>query len=393
MKTALNSLHIYKRCAALLVILACMIPFAMALADAEDFAVVHRTNQLNLRSGPTSSSTRLGGYAKGTWVEVIGERNNWYEVLCPDGKTGYMSKNYLDKGSTQRVNLGVVTNPKATSFLNLRATPSYSAEVLGIYYNGVPFRIHSYSNGWYKVTVDGVDGYFRQEYLARSYGVYGDEVATITTPNNSALNMRTGPGKGYSLIRQYRGGQYVMVLTKGNGWWKVSVDGRIGFMSSDFLEDGILQGGALKPSDEPASGSGSGLPYAVVTNPRATQVLNLRQEPDTASTVLGSFRNGVRVTVLSQGSEWCHVTVDHTGDTGYMMTKYLKLYNLPSRATMTVTHPQGSFANLRRFSSMNAAVLDRVSHGRTVEVLIPGDDWCKVRYNGTTGYMVTYFLK
>lgn len=388
MKKALNSLHIYKRCIVLLVVLACVLPFAVAIAGAEDFAVVHGTSQLNLRAQPNSSSTRLGGYAKGTWVEVIGQKNNWYQVIGPDGKTGYMSKNYLDKGPSQAVNIGVVANPKSTSYLNLRSTPSYSAEVLGIYYNGVPFRIHSYSNGWYKVTVDGLTGYFRQEYITRSYGPYGESVATIRTPNNSALNFRHGPDKSYDLIRQYRGGQYVMVLTKGTDWWKVSVDGRIGFMSSDFLEEGIHRGN----SQAPESSSPSGQPYGVVNNPRSTQVLNLRQEPDTLSTVLGSFRNGTRVTVLAQGSEWCHVSVDATGDTGYMMTTYLKLYNLPSRPTRKVSHPQNSFVNLRRWSGMNAAVLNRVPHGRSVEILVPGADWCKVRYNGVTGYMVSYFL-
>lgn len=394
MKTALIKMDFYKRCAALLVFLACAIPFAAAVADAEDYAVVHRTNSLNLRSGPSSSYSRLGGYPKGTWVEVIGERNNWYEVLCPDGKTGYMSKNYLDMGPSQRVNIGVVTNPKSTSFLNLRATPSYSAKVLGIYYNGVPFKILSYANGWYKVTVDGVNGYFREEYISRSYGIYGEDVATIVTPNNTALNLRSGPGRNHGVLRQYRGGEYIMVLAKSDDWWKVCADGRVGFMSSEFLKDGLLQGGPLNSSgNSNGSASNSKLPYGIVANPRSTQVLNLRQQPDTASLILDSFRNGVKVSILEQGSEWCHVTVEDTGDTGYMMTAYLTLHNLPARATRTVNHPDGTFVNLRRFSDINAAVLNRVPHGRTIEILTPGEEWCKVRYNGMTGYMVTAFLK
>ena len=35
----------------------------------------------------------------------------------------------------------------------------------------------------------------------------------------------------------------------------------------------------------------------------------------------------------------------------------------------------------------------RMPHGAVVTVLIPGDDWVKVNYNGYTGYAVTYFLK
>lgn len=396
MKTTRLTHRFYQRCVAFILALWMMIPVASAgAATPSEFAMVYNTTSLNLRADATSSSSWRGAYAAGTWVEITGEKNNWYSVITPDGKTGYMSKNFLTKGNTHSEYVGIVSNPAGTSFLNLREAPSYTAKVLGIYYNGVPFRINDYANGWYDVTVDGVDGYFRQEYVTRKYMVCGDRVATIQTPNNTALNLRSGPSKDYGIIRQYRGGQYVMVLAKGKSWWKVSVDGHVGFMSSDFLVDGIHRGGPTSGSSGNSSSSGSTnthYGYGIVTNPRSTQVLNLRQEPDTSSRVLGSFRNGVRVTILDQGSEWCHVMVDSTGDVGYMMTQYLNLHNLPSKPMMTVTHPQGSFVNLRRWSSMNAAVLTRVSDGRTVEVLIPGEDWCKVRYNGTTGYMVSYFL-
>ena len=38
-------------------------------------------------------------------------------------------------------------------------------------------------------------------------------------------------------------------------------------------------------------------------------------------------------------------------------------------------------------------VLARVPSGSTVTVLTPGDEWCKVQYQGHTGYMLTYFLQ
>ena len=35
----------------------------------------------------------------------------------------------------------------------------------------------------------------------------------------------------------------------------------------------------------------------------------------------------------------------------------------------------------------------RVPSGGNVTVLMPGPDWCKVKYTGITGYMMTYFLQ
>ena len=41
----------------------------------------------------------------------------------------------------------------------------------------------------------------------------------------------------------------------------------------------------------------------------------------------------------------------------------------------------------------SAAVSVTLASGKKVTVLVPGDTWTKVKYNGTTGYMMTRVLK
>lgn len=391
----------YKRCvgflAATLLICCCAVT---ALAE-DTFAVVYGTNSLNLRDQPTTSGEWLGAYPRGTWVTVNGSSGNWYSVETADGKAGYMSKNYLTRGATSKSTVAVVSNPKASSFLNLRKTPSYNAKVLRILYNGVPLKVLGSSNGWYRVSLFGEEGYVRSEYVTRRSYVASDTVATIKTPNNSALNMRGGPGTNYSTIRQFAGDRYVMVLAKGTKWWRVSIDGYVGFMSAEYLQEGLKAALDLKPGGLPGGTSGGGTggqptggAYGIVTNPRATQYLNLREKASTSSTSIGQYWNGERVSILRQGTEWCEVYVDDDGITGYMMTRYLKLYNAKNTPTLRVSQPQGSFVNLRSAPSLtNSNVLLRVSSGKNVTVVAPGDDWVKVKYNGYTGYMVASFLK
>lgn len=161
-------------------------------------------------------------------------------------------------------------------------------------------------------------------------------------------------------------------------------------MSASFLRDGVIKPSFSTGSSTPSQNKG----YGIVTNPRSNQVLNLRESASTTSKVISQHGNGTRVTILGQGTEWCKVRVDRTGKEGYMMTKYLTLYNLPSVPTMTVNHPKRSFVNLRSTPSMSGnQIYARMPHGAVVTVLIPGDDWAKVNYNGYTGYAVTYFLK
>jgi len=267
--------------------------------------------------------------------------------------------------------------------------------VKGIYYNGVPCVLLNYSGGWYNVRVDGVEGYFREEFITRYSYPCAEEVATIVTPNNTGLNLRRGPGMGYPSLGQYRGGRYVMVLQQGKDWWKVSIDGKVGFMNTDFLQDGILQPGTLTSTQPEGSThtDAAAKGYALVSNPRATQVLNLREGPSTTSRVLGQYRNGTKVTVLRQGTRWCRV-MNAEGIVGYMMSDYLTVYGMESTPVMKVTHPQKSFVNLRSVPSMTEGeVLKRMPHGAQVVVETPGDGWVQVNYNGTTGYAVAYFLQ
>lgn len=366
-------------------------------ALAAEYGVIYGADTLNLRAQGSSASQWLGGYSRGTWVQITGSQNNFYRVVTPDGRTGYMSKNYIDAtgNSGDYEWTAVVTNQNGGAFLNFRAQPSYNAQVLDLFYNGVPLMVNSAVNGWYCVTLNGQTGYVRGEFITdMGYTRMGSStVATIKTPNNSAMNLRTGPGMQYGVIAQFPGDSYVMVLAKGNGWWRVSIDGYVGFMSSDYLTEGLHAARNIASENMMNQSYGS-TPYAVVNNPLATQALNLRQYASTASMVLGKLYNGERLWVDEQGAEWCAVTDQATGVSGYVMTQYVTLYHLPSTPTRRVVHPTGAYVNLRSAPDMTQNnVRMRVPSNAMVTILAPGPDWCKVSYGGVTGYMMTYFLK
>lgn len=371
-----------------LTLLLCLLLTGGALAE---FGVIHRTDTLNLRAQGSSSSKWLGSYSRGVWVEILGSQNNFYRVRTPDGRTGYMSKNYIHAAPTSGdVQWTVyVSNQNGGAFLNFRSQPNYNSRVLGIFYNGVPLRALGLSNGWYQVEINGQTGYVRSEFVTDwGYRNLGSAtVATIKTPGNTAMNLRSGPGMNYGVIAQYPGDSYVSVLARGNDWWCVSIEGNAGFMSSSYLAEGLCA--ARDQASYPTETA-----YAVVNNPGAYQALNLRQYASTGAAVLDKLYNGDRLWVDRQGTQWCAVTDQSTGLSGYVMTRYIKLYGLPSSPTRRVYHPSGTYVNLRSSANMNLSnVLARVPSGSTVTVLTPGDEWCKVQYQGHTGYMLTYFLQ
>ena len=353
-----------------------------------DYAVVSGTSTLNLRSGPGSEYAWLGSAREGDWVGLINEVGSWYYVCLPDsGLYGYMSKNFLVRSdSAEWYTTGVVSNPKATQFLNLRQYPSYAAPVLGIYYNGASFRLLSTTDGWCQVQIDGLTGYFRQEYVQIT-GSSGTTTAYISTANGGKLNLRNAPSyKSSSIIAQFINGTPVAVMLKGNTFWKVTIGGVTGYADSSFLRVGSTP--TPTPSTRPKTSG-----YAIVSNPKSTQYLNLRAQPSLSAKVVAQYKNGIRLEVVAQGETWCQVYGSASGNTGYIMTQYLKLYGLPSTPTKTIQNG-ATYVNLRSApSKQSGTIYQRLYSGAVVTVLTPGDEWTQVRYNGVTGYVMTAFLK
>ena len=371
-----------------------------------DYALVSGTSRVNLRAGPGVNYEVINAVDENTWVGVTGEWGDWCSIYVPKTRqAGYMSANYLKRGDQSPAPVsasGVVSNPKSTQFLNLRAYPSYDAQVLGIFYNGTPFTVlSSSSDGWIQVLVNNQVGYFRKEFVRLS-GASGS-VYYIQSSNGGKVNLRTAPFlNGSSIIGQYPAGTQVSVLLSSpvqDAYWKVSVNGAAGYMDSRYLAASSggnpypVNPGGVYPSPSTPSVRPKALGYATVNNPKATQYLNLRQQPSQSARVIAQYRNGVRFEVLAPGAVWTKVYGTATGNIGYFMTKYLKLSGVSSSPSKSVSNGS-SFVNLRSApSKVNGQVYTRVPSGSTVTVLIPGDEWTKVRYGSTEGYMMTCFLK
>ncbi len=396
MKRRLSQMILFLLCAA------CALA-ALPVASAEgtdfaflgiyDFALVSGTSKLNLRVGPGTQYQWSGAVDEGGWVGILGESGNWYSVYLPEtSQYGYMSKNYLKRAGNitpPGISTGVVSNPRPTQFLNLRSYPSYSAQVLGYYYNGTVFTLlSSTKDGWYQVQVDGQVGYFRSEYVRLTGSSGQGDVAYVHSANGGSVNLRNAPTyTGSVVLGQFNPGTQAIVLLSSpiaGSFWKVSVNGVTGYMDSRFLSSSSVQ--PVNPDVRPATQG-----TAVVNNPKATQFLNLRAQPSTSAKVVAQYKNGIRFAVIMAGETWTWVYGTASGNTGYFMTKYLNLSN----ASVTRTVQNGnSYVNLRSSpSKTNGRVYVQVPSGAAVTVVIPGEEWCQVRYAGTVGYMMTSFLQ
>lgn len=181
----------------------------------------------------------------------------------------------------------------------------------------------------------------------------GSEGTTHSTAyvktNSRGLNLRAEPNG--NILGSYPRGTKVTVLSNNGNWSKVSVDGKTGYMQTQWLSTKSVSSGSS--TVKPATGT------AVVNNPRDTQVLFLRREASANSESLGYYRNGKTVTLLARQGDWYKVSVD--GKTGFMMAKYLKVTSeVVSRHGARI---QRQRRQLRQFPQPRQPVRVRHRHG------------------------------
>ena len=152
------------------------------------------------------------------------------------------------------------------------------------------------------------------------------------------------------------------------------------------------------------------LPLAALADTTATvisfDVLHLRSGPGSDYAVIGRYRRGTRVTILSSGKRWDRVRTPD-GKVGYMYKQYLSSYTKTGGNTGTNTNTNTGTTttagfryiksgigpvNFRKNPNVNSALLDQLYGGTLVYVLSTRGEWARVRYNGTLGWIKTRYL-
>ena len=157
-----------------------------------------------------------------------------------------MQTSYLAKGASSPVTssgTAYVTSSNGKS-VNMRSRASKNATVLTQLSVGTRVKIVGSSGSWKKVTVNSRTGYIMSQYLSTakvsppSSSSSSNSSATtgrVRSDNGKAVNMRSGPGKKYSVIGSYEVGTRVKILKSGSVWSYISINGQVGYMKSEYI--------------------------------------------------------------------------------------------------------------------------------------------------------------
>ncbi|WP_195937842.1 C40 family peptidase [Romboutsia sp. 1001713B170131_170501_G6] len=194
--------------------------------------------------------------------------------------------------------------------VNFRKGPSTSYDSIGKFYKGDKVEYIGKSGEWINVKYNGKVGYVHGNYVSNSSeGNTSDNTIKYNKiVSASSLNVRKGPGTSYSKIDSIPNGTKVGVISESNGWAKISYNGQIGYVSSQYL----------KSSEDSTSPSEEKVKYNKKVNASS---LNIRKGPSTSHSKIGSIPYGAEVGVISESNGWAKIK--YNGQIGYVSSKYL----------------------------------------------------------------------
>ena len=120
--------------------------------------------------------------------------------------------------------------------LYLRSAPGGS--VIATLSQGTTVAVTNNSSEWYKVIVDGKEGYVSGSYLtgttATDFSVGSGRITCSST-----VNLRSEANTSSSILASLSNGTAVTITGVSGGWYKVSVNGKSGYIKADYITTSV----------------------------------------------------------------------------------------------------------------------------------------------------------
>ncbi len=261
---------------------------------AREIAAKIAASSANLRSGPGLVYDKVGKLASGTQVTALERSAEWLHVRTPAGTQGWIAQEVLDIQADLVARIPVANN--------------------------VPAR----------------------------------PAALQATTNNSAVNLRQGPGTHYPSLGKLTRGTKLELLGRQGSWYEVQTRaGKVGWVSSDFLQ--IPAGVAARvPAGNATQTGAASVPSGTVSEGRT----HLRRGPGTSYESLGQLGVRTQVTLVARHGDWFKVRTAR-GTTGWVLGEMLDVSARVARSVPVTNDvpaaPRAAADEIQTFTGKSAA--------------------------------------
>jgi len=333
---------------------------------------------LNVRSGPGTEFTIVGGLGYDQEATVLGRDGDWYRIMLPSGQEGWVAGWFSRVLLEDEMRYATVD----TDVLNVRREPALDAAVISRLYQGQYVRLLEMIPDWWRVQLaDGTEGWVFAQYVRQSTAPPGTgettDPGTVTEPGTTPdpgttpeptvpvyaeppaappgtvpdvaiapprepvaqpglvvqvkeeTGIFAGPNSEARRMDTVRPGEQLRLLEAGGGWVRVSSPrGSWGWVPGSLvtIADGALRislGDAAWSIERPAAAppAGPSVPAAgdAVVGEKGTTVYLV---PAASARVVAELQAGEPVSVLDRNGAWVKVETA-AGEVGWTRAAYL----------------------------------------------------------------------
>lgn len=136
----------------------------------------------------------------------------------------------------------------------------------------------------------------------------------------SGLNLRQSPNTGSQVLTTANSGECIVVLDSEDGWYRVSYNLQVGYMSADYLSVSTAENAELG--------------YGIVTG----SGVNLRSGPSTSYNRVATASQGEKCYIIGVNNGWYKVL--YNNQTCYIRSDFLSLSEIPYENQASTAQPK-----------------------------------------------------
>ncbi len=241
---------------------------------------------------------------------------------------------------------------EATANVNVRSGPGTGYSKLGLLAKGTKVEKLGTSGSWTIINYSGTKAYVSSDYV-KAVGSSDIAAASGYVTATANVNVRSGPGTGYSKLGVLSKGATAAKLGTSGSWTIINYNGTKAYVSTDYLKAAGSSGGSS--SGGSSGGSSSGGTTTQTGYVAATTNVNVRSGPGTNYSVIGSLYKGTIVPKLGTSGTWTKIT--YNGGTGYVSSQYLTASSYNGGSSGSGSSGSGSNSSQGGYDDAGAAEL------------------------------------
>ncbi|EKN64184.1 N-acetylmuramoyl-L-alanine amidase [Neobacillus bataviensis LMG 21833] len=393
---------IFQLFVAIILVFGAFLPQGKSSAASESLTI--STDAVNVRGGPGLSYPLVKIAKRGERYSIVKEKDDWFEIQLPFGKTGWVV-NWLVTKENQQKTATAATTPITTSSiakaktdqLRIRSGPGTSFQIVGFLNKGQEVTILDQNENWYKITSSFGVGWVVRDFL-ESKTVKQENTPTLTPStstgtgvvNGDTLNVRKEPSATSPITGKLTKGTNVTIYSKQNNWVEIGFASVKGWVNSEFID---TKTDTSKDSPKKVLSGINGKVTAGSLSVRAGSSLDFN--------IIGTVTQGQSFAILEENNNWVKIEYK-SGRFGWVAGWYLDKTTGTSpsgtpqsgqaqkESTITILH---NGTNIRKEANVQSDVAALANEGDTFAVKRIINDWYEVILkNGNTGYVAGWIV-